>query len=170
MTIRKKILVMASICTLALLVATTMSNVLKAYEDRPFRVYGDATILIDWANPQVNAEGRPFVAWTLSGWQTCTEGWFEDGGGGILYLDTLVAEGSGIWCECNSDTITWKSSQEYATRDMTITLTSGTGRFKNISGHLSSDNTVLASELDADGNLTKLVYSFWGEGTVRLPF
>src|SRR5512137_1610188 len=104
MDTRKKITVAAFVCLSTLLLATAMGVVLKKYEERPFRVHGDATVHIDWANPQTDAEGRTFVPWTMTGSRTCTEGWFKDTGAGVLYLDTLVAEGSGECCECNGGT------------------------------------------------------------------
>lgn len=167
MTARKKILVTALICAFALLLATAMhASVQKAYFERPFRVHGDATVLIDWANPQTDAAGRAFVTWTMTAAHTCTEGWFKDTGAGVLYLDTLVAEGSGECCECNGDALAWESVEEFGSNHVTVTFVGGTGQLEDAMGGFSYDYTTIAQELDDDGNPVKLTYSYWGEGAV----
>lgn len=170
MATRKKILVTASICMLALLLGTAIRGSVDTSERKAFRVYGDATVLIDWANPQVDAEGRPFVTWTVTASRVCTEGWFKDTGGGRLYLDTLVLEGSGVCAERNGLVVTWDSVEEYGSQTVAVTITGGQGDFEAIGGQYTYTYTPLSTELDADGNPTKLVYSFWGAGTIMFRY
>ena len=49
----------------------------------------------------------------------------------------------------------------------TITFTGGTGRFENATGEIAFDYTILSSELDEDGNPTKLTYTYWGAGNIN---
>lgn len=164
----RKILVTAFICLSVLLLVTTMSEAFKRYEERPFRVHGDTTILFDWANPQTDAEGRSFITWTMTASEVATDGWFKDSGAGVLYLDTLVSEGSGEACDCNGDTIAWESTEQFGSQHVVVKLVSGTGQFEGANSQYEFDYTPLVSERNEDGNPVKLVYSFWGEGTIGL--
>jgi|GEM_PF-6436086 len=164
----KKVLFVGLVCLSTVLLATVMGAVLKMYEERPFRVHGDATVLIDWANPQTDADGRAFVTWTTTGLRVCTEGWFKDSGAGVLYLDTLIAEGSGECCECNGDTLAWESTEHFGSNHVTVKLVGGTGQFEGAHSQYELDYTPLVSELDDEGNPIKLIYSFWGEGKMGL--
>jgi hypothetical protein len=168
MSTRKRIIVAVSVCLSSLLLATAMSAVLKKYEERPFRVHGDTTVLIDWANPQTDSEGRTFVPWTMTASEVATDGWFKDSGAGVLYLDTLVSEGSGECCECNGGTIAWESIEQFGSHHVTVKIVSGTGQFEGAHSQYEFDYTPLVSELNEDGNPVKLIYSFWGEGKLGL--
>jgi hypothetical protein len=136
--------------------------------DRPFMIHSDATVVADWTQQSVDADGRPFVPWTMTASQLTTEGWSTNKGSGVIYLDTFVSEGSGISTELNGDTITWDSLEEVGTQHGTVTFTGGTGQFENASGEFTFDYTILTSELNEDGNPVKIVYSFWGAGSITI--
>lgn len=170
MTTEKKLMVAAFICLSALLLATAGSVVGSAEipVERPFRIHGEATVIIDWADQSTDSDGRPFVPWTMTASQVSTEGWSANMGTGIMYLDTLISEGSGVNTELNGDTIAWDSFEEYGTQHTTVTFTGGTGEFENVTGEFTFDYTILTSELNEDGNPVKITYSYWGEGSITI--
>ena len=49
-----------------------------------------------------------------------------------------------------------------------VKLVSGTGQFEGANSQYEFDYTPLVSERNEDGNPGKLIYSFWGEGTIGL--
>ncbi len=170
MTTEKKLMVAAFICLSALLLATAGSVVGSAEipVERPFRIHGEATVLADWENQSIDSDGRPFVPWTMTASQVSTEGWSTNEGTGVIYLDTLVSEGSGVTTELNGDTIAWDAFEEFGTQHTTVTFTGGTGRFENVTGEFTFDYTILTSELNEDGNPVKIVYTFWGAGSITI--
>ena len=170
MTTEKKLMVTAFICLSALLLATAGSVVGDAGipVERPFRVHGEATVLADWEDQNTDSDGRPFVPWTMTASQVSTEGWSTNEGTGVIYLDTLVSEGSGVSTELNGGTIAWDALEEFGTQHTTVTFTGGTGRFENVTGEFTFDYTILTSELNEDGNPVKITYSYWGEGSITI--
>ena len=168
MTTEKKLMVTTFICLSVLLLATAGSVVGSAEipVERPFRIHGEATVLADWENQSIDSDGRPFVPWTMTASQVSTEGWSTNKGSGVIYLDTFVSEGSGVSVEVNGDTTTWDSVEEVGTQHVAITITGGTGQFENASGEFTLDYTILASELNEEGNPTKLTYTYWGAGSI----
>jgi hypothetical protein len=134
--------------------------------DRPLMVYSDATVVADWTQQSVDADGRPFVPWTMTALQLTTEGWCTNNGTGVMYLDTGAGVGSGVCTYLNGDTVEWDSFEELGTQHATITFTGGTGEFENAVGELTFDYTILTSELNEDGNPTKLTYTYWGAGNI----
>ena len=171
MSTEKKIMVATLICLSALLLAKGGSIVAgngAIPEEQPFRIHGDATVLIDWADPNTDSDGRPFVPWTMAASQVSTEGWSTNKASGVIYLDTFVSEGSGMCTELNGDTITWDSSEVLGSQHTVVTFTGGTGQYENASGQFALDYTIITSELNDEGNPTKLTYSFWGEGSITI--
>jgi hypothetical protein len=169
MSKEKKIMIAALICLSALLLAKGGSIVAgngAIPVEQPFRIHGDATVLIDWADPNTDSDGRPFVPWTMAASQVSTEGWSDNQGEGVIYLDTFVAEGSGVCTDINGQTITWDSSEVFGSQHAVITFTGGTGQYENASGEFSLDYTIIISELNDEGNPTKLTYTFWGAGSI----
>jgi hypothetical protein len=169
MSTEKKIMVAALICVSALLIAEGGSIVAgngAIPVERPFRIHSDATVVIDWENQSINADGRPIVPWTMTASQVSTEGWSDNQGQGVIYLDTFVAEGSGVCTDINGQTITWDSSEVFGSQHAVITFTGGTGQYENASGEFSLDYTIITSELNDEGNPTKLTYTFWGAGSI----
>lgn len=170
MTTEKKLMVAAFICLSALLLATAGSVVGSAEipVERPFRIHGEATVLADWENQSIDSDDRPFVPWTMTASQVSTEGWSTNEGTGVIYLDTLVSEGSGVTTELNGDTIAWDAFEEFGTQHTTVTFMRGTGRFENVTGEFTFDYIILTSELNEDGNPVKIVYTFWGAGSITI--
>jgi hypothetical protein len=169
MSKEKKLIVAALICVSALLIAKGGSIVAgngAIPVERPFRIHGEAKVIIDWENQSINTEGRPIVPWTMQASQVSTEGWSENQGQGVIYLDTMMGEGSGLGTELNGETVTWDSSEVFGTQHAVITFTGGTGRYENASGEFSFDYTIISSELNDEGNPTKLTYTFWGAGSI----
>ena len=134
--------------------------------DRPFMIHSDATVIVDWTQQSVGADGRPFVPWTMTASQLTTEGWGANSGTGVMYLDTGAGVGSGVCTYIDGDTVEWDSFEELGTQHTTITFTGGTGKFENAAGELIFDYTILSSEFNEEGNPTKLTYTYWGEGTI----
>jgi len=171
MTTEKKLMVATFICLSALLLATGGSIVVGDAGipvERTFRIHGEATVLVDWEDPNTDSDGRPFVPWTMTASQMSTEGWSKNSGAGVIYLDTFVAEGSGVSTELNGDTTAWDSFEEFGTQHTTVTFTGGTGQFENVTGKFTFDYTILTSELNEDGNPVKITYSYWGEGSITI--
>ena len=170
MATRRRNLVVGWICVLALLLATAVSGVVETstVERRPFKVYGDATLIIDWSSARMEPAygGRLCVPWTMTSKRFCTEGWFEDVGEGKLYIDTMTMEGSGTCTESNGNQLTWESTEEYGSQHVEVAITEGIGAFAGVTGHYRYDYTVINTELDDQGNPTKLEYSFWGKGAL----
>jgi hypothetical protein len=169
MSTEKKIMVTALICVSALLFAAGGSIVVGNAAipvERPFRIHGEASVIIDWENQSINAEGRPIVPWTMKASQVSTEGWSENQGQGVIYLDTFIGEGSGMGTELNGDTVTWDSSEVFGSQHTVVTFTGGTGQYENATGQFNLDYTILTSELNDDGNPMKLTYTFWGAGSI----
>ena len=169
MSTEKKIMVVALICVSAVLIATGGSIVAGNAAipvERPFRIHSEATVLIDWENQNINADGRPFVPWTMTASQVSTEGWSKNQGEGVIYLDTFVGEGSGVCTDLNGGTITWDSSGVFGSQHTVVTFTGGTGQYENASGEFTLDYTILTSEVNEDGNPTKITYTFWGAGSI----
>jgi hypothetical protein len=169
MSTEKKIMVAALICVSALLIARGGDIVAgngAIPVERPFRIHSDAMVIIDWENQSINADGRPIVPWTMTASQVSTEGWSDNQGQGVIYLDTFVAEGSGVCTDINGQTITWDSSEVFGSQHAVITFTGGTGQYENASGEFSLDYTIISSELNDQGNPTKLTYTFWGAGSI----
>ncbi|OHB82300.1 MAG: hypothetical protein A2Z38_00265 [Planctomycetes bacterium RBG_19FT_COMBO_48_8] len=169
MSTEKKIMVVALICVSAVLIATGGSIVAGNAAipvERPFRIHSEATVLIDWENQSINAYGRPIVPWTMTASQVSTEGWSENQGEGVIYLDTFVGEGSGVCTDLNGGTITWDSSEVFGTQHTVVTFTGGTGQYENASGEFTLDYTILTSEVNEDGNPAKITYTFWGAGSI----
>ena len=159
MSTEKKIMVVALICVSAVLIATGGSIVAGNAAipvERPFRIHSEATVLIDWENQSINAYGRPIVPWTMTASQVSTEGWSENQGEGVIYLDTFVGEGSGVCTDLNGGTITWDSSEVFGTQHTVVTFTGGTGQYENASGEFTLDYTILTSEVNEDGNPAKI--------------
>lgn len=171
MSTEKKFMVAALFCLLALLLATGSSIVAGNTGipvDRPFRLYSDATVTIDWENQGIDSDGRPFVPWTMTASQISTEGWATNEGQGVMYLDTFFSEGSGVCTDLNGDTLTWDSSEVFGTQHTDITITGGTGRSENTTGNFSFDYKILTSELNEEGNPVKMTYSYWGAGSITV--
>ena len=171
MSTEKKLMVAVFICLSAVLLATGRSIVFGDAAipvERPFRIHGEATVLADWENQSIDSDGRPFVPWTMTASQVSTEGWSTNEGTGVIYLDTLVSKGSGVTTELNGDTIAWDAFEEFGTQHTTVTLMGGTGQFENVTGEFTFDYTILASELNEDGNPVKITYSFWGAGSITI--
>jgi len=170
MTTEKKLMVAAFIYLSALLLATAGSVVGSAEipVERPFRIHGEATVLADWENQSIDSDGRPFVPWTMTASQVSTEGWSTNEGTGVIYLDTLFSEGSGVCTDLNGDTLTWDSSEVFGTQHTVVTITGGTGRSENTTGDFSFDYKILTSELNQEGNPVKMTYSFWGIGSITV--
>ena len=171
MSTEKKLMVAAFICLSALLIATGGSIVVGDAAipvERPFRIHGEATVLIDWENQSIDADSRPTVPWTMAASQVSTEGWSKNNGDGVTYLDTLISEGSGVDTELNGDTITWDSSEVFGSQHAVVTFTGGTGQYENATGEFALDYTIITSELNDDGNPVKITYSFWGAGSVTI--
>ena len=169
MSTEKKLMVAALICVSALLIAKEGSIVAgngAIPVERPFRIHSEATVVIDWENQSINADGRPIVPWTMTASQVSTEGWSDNQGQGVIYLDTFVAEGSGVCTDINGQTITWDSSEVFGTQNTVVTFTGGTGPYENVAGQFDFDYTIMTSEVDDDGNPTKLTYTFWGAGSI----
>ena len=169
MSTEKKIMVATLICLSALLLAKGGSIVAgngAIPVERPFRIHGDATVLIDWADPNTDSDGRPFVPWTMQASQVSTEGWSDNQGEGVIYLDTFVSEGSGVCTGLNGETVTWESSEVFGSQHTVVTFTGGTGRYESASGQFALDYTIITSELNDEGNPTKLTYTFWGAGSI----
>jgi len=169
MSTEKKIMVVALICVSAVLIATGGSIIAGNAAipvERPFRIHSEATVLIDWENQNINADGRPIVPWTMTASQVSTEGWSENQGQGVIYLDTFVGEGSGVCTDLNGGTITWDSSEVFGSQHTVVTFTGGTGQYENASGEFTLDYTILTSEVNEDGNPAKITYTFWGAGSI----
>jgi hypothetical protein len=98
--------------------------------------------------------------------QLSTEGWSTNEGTGITYLDTFVSEGSGVSTELNGGTLAWDSSEIFGTQHVAVTFTGGTGQFETVTGEFTFDYTVLSSEVNEEDNPVKIVYSFWGAGSI----
>lgn len=169
MSTEKKIMVAALICVSALLIATGGSIVAGNAAipvERPFRIHSEATVLIDWENQSINADGRPIVPWTMTASQVSTEGWSDNQGEGVIYLDTMIGEGSGVCTDLNGGTITWDSLEVFGSQHTVVTFTGGTGQYENATGEFSLDYTIINSEANDDGNPTKITYTFWGAGSI----
>jgi hypothetical protein len=169
MSTEKKLIVAAFICLSALLLAKS-GNIVAGNAgipvEQPFRIHGKATVVIDWEQASMDADGRPFVPWTMNASQVTTEGWTTNQGEGVIYLDTFVAEGSGVDTELNGDTVMWDSSEVFGTQHTVVTFTGGTGRYENVTGEFALDYTILTSELNEEGNPMKMTYTFWGAGAI----
>ena len=169
MSTEKKIMVAILICVSALFIAKSGSIVVgngAIPVERPFRIHSDATVIIDWENQSINADGRPIVPWTMTASQVSTEGWSNNQGEGVIYLDAFVAEGSGVCTDINGETITWDSSEVFGTQHTDVMFTGGTGQYETATGEFSFDYTIITSELNDEGNPTKLTYTFWGAGSI----
>jgi hypothetical protein len=93
MSTEKKIIVAVLICVSALLITNSGSIVAgngAIPVERPFRIHGETTVNIDWENQSVDTDGRPIVPLTMKASQVSTEGWSDNQGQGVLYLDTFV--------------------------------------------------------------------------------
>jgi hypothetical protein len=169
MSTKKKLMVAAFICLSALLLAKS-GNIVAGNAgipvEQPFRIHGEATVVIDWEQASMDADGRPFVPWTMTASQVSTEGWSENQGEGVIYLDTFVGEGSGVCTDLNGGTITWDSSEVFGSQHTVVTFTGGTGQHENATGEFSLDYTIINSEANDDGNPTKITYTFWGDGSI----
>lgn len=171
MSTEKKIMVATLICLSALLLATGGSIVVGNAAipvERPFRMHGEATLLVDWENQSIDSDGRPFVPWTMTASQVSTEGWSTNKAEGVTYLDTFISEGSGVSTELNGDTIIWDSSEVLGSQHTVVTFTGGTGQYENATGQFTLDYTILTSELNEDGNPVKMAYTFWGAGSITI--
>jgi hypothetical protein len=169
MSTEKKIMVAVLICVSALLIVNSGSIVAgngAIPVERPFRIHGETTVIIDWDNQSVDTDGRPIVPLTMTASQVSTEGWSDNQGQGVLYLDTFVIEGSGVATDINGQTITWDASEVFGSQHTVVTFTGGTGQYENASGEFSFDYTIISSELNDEGNPTKLTYTFWGAGSI----
>jgi len=169
MSTEKKIMVAALICVSGVLLAKGGSIVVGNAAipmERPFRIHSEATVLIDWENQNINADGRPIVPWTMTASQVSTEGWSDNQGEGVIYLDTFVGEGSGVCTDLNGDILTWDSSEVFGSQHAVITFTGGTGQYENATGEFALDYTIITSEATDDGNPMKITYSFWGSGSI----
>jgi hypothetical protein len=169
MSTEKKIMVVALICVSAVLLATGGSIVVGGAAipvEQPFRIHGEATVVIDWEQMSMDADGRPIVPWTMNASQVSTEGWSTNHGEGVIYLDTFVAEGSGVGTELNGDTAMWDSSEVFGSQSTVITFTGGTGRYENVTGQFTLNSTILNSELNEDGNPVKITSTYWGAGSI----
>jgi hypothetical protein len=169
MSTKKKLMVAAFICLSALLLAKS-GNIVAGDTgipvEQPFRIHGEATVVIDWEQVSVDADGRPFVPWTMNASQVTTEGWTTNQGEGVIYLDTFLGEGSGVCTDLNGGTITWDSSEVFGSQHTVVTFTGGTGQYENASGEFTLDYTILTSEVNEDGNPAKIIYTFWGAGSI----
>jgi len=169
MSTEKKLMVAALICVSALLIAKEGSIVAgngAIPVERPFRIHSEAKVIIDWENQGLDADGRPIVPWIMTASQVSTEGWAENRGEGVIYLDTFTSEGSGACTDLNGDTISWDSSEVFGTQHTVITFTGGTGPYENVTGQFDFDYTIITSEANEAGNPTKLTYTFWGAGSI----
>jgi hypothetical protein len=169
MSTKKKLIVAAFICFSALLLAKggrIIAGDAGIPVERPFRIHSEATVLIDWENQNINADGRPFVPWTMTASQVSTEGWSENQGEGVIYLDTFVGEGSGVCTDLNGGTLTWDSSEVFGSQHTVVTFTGGTGQYENATGEFALDYTILTSEVNEEGNPAKITYTFWGAGSI----
>ena len=169
MTTAKKLTVAAVICSLALLLVSGGSIVAgdgAIPVERPFRIHSDARVYVDWANQSVDADGRPIVPWAITASQVSTEGWSTNQGEGVLYLDTFIGEGNGVCTDLNGDTLTWDSSEAVGTQHVVITITGGTGQYEGATGEFTFDYTILTSEVDEEGNPTKITHTSWGAGSI----
>ena len=131
MSTEKKLMVAAFICLSALLL-TKSGNIVAGDAgipvEQPFRIHGEATVVIDWEQASMDADGRPIVPWSMKASQVTTEGWTTNQGEGVIYIDTFVAEGSGVDTELNGDTVMWDSSEVFGTQHTVVTFIGGTGR------------------------------------------
>jgi len=169
MSTEKKIMVVALICVSAFLLGTGGSIVVGNAAipvERPFRIHSEAKVIVDWENQSLDADGRPIVPWTMTASQVSTEGWAENQGEGVIYLDTFTSEGSGVCTGLNGDTINWDSSEVFGSQHTVVTFTGGTGQYENVTGQFDFDYTIITSEVNEDGNPTKLTYTFWGAGSI----
>lgn len=169
MTTRTKAIIGTCMVLSALWLATTGRAVVDGYAppvERPFRIHGEATVLIDWEQAGADAEGRLFVPWTMTASQLSTEGWSTNEGAGVIYLDTFDAEGSGSSTELNGDSLAWDSVEVFGTQRVTVTFTGGTGQFEGVTGEFALDYTVLDMETNEDGNPLWMTYTFWGAGSI----
>jgi len=169
MTTQKRLTVAALVCLSALLLASGGNIVVGGGGipvERPFRIHSEATVHISWEDQSINAEGRPIVPWTMAASQVSTEGWSSNDGEGVMYLDTFVAEGSGVCTDLNGDTITWDSSEVMGSQHTVITFTGGTGQYEDTIGGFTFDYRILTSDVNEEGNPTKMTYTFWGAGTI----
>ena len=169
MSTAKKLMVAVLICMSALLLITGGSIVAGNAAipvERPFRIHSEANVIVDWENQSLDTDGRPIVPWTMIASQVSTEGWAENQGEGIIYLDTFTSKGSGVCTDLNGDTISWDSSEVFGSQHTVVTFTGGTGTYENVTGQFDFDYTIITSEVNDDGNPTKLTYTFWGAGSI----
>jgi hypothetical protein len=169
MSTEKKLMVVVLLCVSALLLITGGSIIAGNAAipvESPFKVHSEATVIVDWENQGLDADGRPIVPWTMNASQVTTEGWAENQGEGFIYLDTFTSEGSGVCTDLNGDTITWDSSEVFGSQHTVVTFTGGTGPYENVTGQFSFDYTIIASEINDEGNPTKMTYTFWGTGSI----
>ena len=170
MTTKKKLMIAVLMSVAALWLATDGKIIAGDGDtpvDRPLMVHSDATVVSDPTQAGVDADGRLFVPWTFTALQLTSEGWCTNNGTGVIYLDTGEGVGSGVCTYLDGDTIEWDSFEEFGTQHTTITFTGGTGRFENAVGEIAFDYTILNTELDEDGNPTKLTYTYWGAGNIK---
>lgn len=169
MSTEKKLMVAVLMCLSALLLGTGASIVAGNAAipvERPFRVHSESTVIVDWENQGLDSDGRPIVPWTMNASQVTTEGWAQNQGEGVIYLDTFTSEGSGVCTDLNGDTIIWDSSEVFGSQHTVVTFTGGTGPYENVTGQFSFDYTIIASEINDEGNPTKMTYTFWGAGSI----
>lgn len=166
MVTKRNIVITACACLIALLVGPAVEGVVEktSATRRPFKVYGDATVQIDWSDIWYDDDGRLYVPWTMTAQRVCTEGWFTDEGQGVLYLDDGTMVGSGMCSENDGGLVTWESLEQWGTQHVSVKITGGHGPFEGVAGSFGYDYTVIKSELDGNGNPRKLMYSFWGKG------
>jgi len=169
MTTKKKLMTVAWMSVAALWLVTGGKIIAGDGDvtlERPFMIHSEATVVADSTQAGMDADGRLFVPWTMTAFQLTSEGWCTNSGTGVMYLDTGAAVGSGICTYLDGDTVEWDSFEEFGTQHTTITFTGGTGKFEHVAGEFAFDYTILSTELDEEGNPTKLAYTYWGAGSI----
>jgi hypothetical protein len=160
---KTKFNVVLGLAVCALLLSTAV--IAKHPVERPFKIHGNATVILDFTSIVIDPVYGPFVPWDMTTSSEATHaGRSTEVGNGRLYLEAGFSEGSGCSTHANGEETHWDAFEISDTQQVTVTFTGGTGRFENASGGFTFEYTV--TEEKWDGTVLTLTYSWTGTGTI----